>query len=415
MLHRLRRGFASGATKSSSLYDILKVPRTSSADDIKKAYKKAALEHHPDRGGNVDTFKEISSAYSILSDPEKRAVYDQYGDAGMAENGARGGGPSGFDPMDIFSQAFGGSARRSHGGLMRGRDAVYKMELTLDEIATGTQRNIAFTRDVSCKTCGGRGATKIDPCNRCGGSGVVMTKQNIGFLVHMQSACPDCEGQGYKVPRGGLCSPCKGGGIVSEKESFEVRIPKGCPTGHQIRFANKGDHLPGHTAGDVVVQITEKTQTTKRVAPNSPDLCIAHTVSLADSLAGSQIPFKSVGADKRDIPLATTNVVAPGDVWVARGLGLPRFEGTTNGDLYIRFDVKFPKDISQLSPVERDRLMQLLQGKLAGDNDTGVVKLEKIGSSETIKKIQRALESPQEEPRGGRQQHQAHPNECQQQ
>ena len=390
-------------------YDLLKVPKTASEDEIKKAYKAAALEHHPDRGGNPDKFKEVSHAYSVLSDKEKRAMYDQYG----PDDGTRQQQYSRGDPMDIFSSVFGGAARQRHGGLVRGRDATYKLELTLREIATGLTRQIAFKRDVACGTCGGRGATKIDPCKKCGGSGVILTRQNIGFMVQMQVACPDCEGQGYTIPKGSLCSPCKGGGIVSQRETFDVVVPKGCPLDKEFRFAGKADHLPGHSPGDVIVEISLKPDPAmKRLSPRSADLVVQREISLAQALCGFKLDLESVFGEKKSV-FVQKNFVAPGDVWSAPGLGLPRYEGTTMGILYIQFKIKFPTKLEDMNETDREKIMDVFAKKntttLQGD-----VLLEKIHSPEILRNVALALDPPKKQQQQ-QQRQQMDQQQCQQQ
>ena len=450
------RSFSSSAKSSASssstrLYDLLNVSKTSSEDEIKKAYKKAALEHHPDRGGDTDKFKEISNAYSILSDPQKRQVYDQFGEAGLDSAGNNSSGhqhPNGGnfysgqyqDPMDIFSQVFGGSARRrsSNGGVMRGRDAVYNLELGLDEIANGANRTIAYNRDVACKNCGGKGATKIDTCKRCGGSGVVLTRQNIGFLVHMQTACPDCGGEGYTVPRGGHCSPCNSSGVVSQKESFQVEVCPGTHNGHEFRFAGKADQLPGHSAGDVIVRIRTKPHVTwKRLSGNSSDLVMKHEISLTDALEGFDMKINRVG-DKEEIRLVSYpgRVVAPGDVCIASGLGLPRVNGTTRGNLYIKFQVKFPKNVAEMSLKDKERMAKLFSstslGNGGGETTSSLssaaslkecaIVMEPVTVTDTIRRVNEGLDmdGPKADHQSSSKPHeggyrQPHPPECHQQ
>ena len=417
MLSRQKRLFASAA-RAAKYYDLLKVSPSASEEEIKKAYKKAALEHHPDRGGDSDKFKEISHAYSVLSDPSKRQLYDQFGEQGVESGGPAGNYP-GEDPMDIFSQVFGGAARRRPAGPARGRDAVYNLELSLEEIAAGATRSIAYNRDVSCVTCGGRGATKMDSCRRCGGSGVVMTRQNIGFLVHMQTACPDCGGQGFTVPKDGHCKPCKSSGVVSQKEVFEVKVPCGCPTGHQFRFSGKADQLPGHTAGDVIVQVKTKPHSVfQRLAAGSPDLVMKQEVSLADALAGIAVSLTTVA--KRLVTVTGgTNAIGPGDIFVAKDLGLPRFDGSTNGDLFIQFSVKFPQTLAGLSEADRQKILSAISapkqttGKSV-ETATDSVCVTRVNSSETRRKVAEAL-SPKQEQTRQQQFTGANPEQCQQQ
>ena len=439
----LSRRVVSRSFSTSKFYDLLKISKSATDEEIKKAYKKSALEHHPDRGGDSDKFKEISHAYSVLSDPAKRQVYDQFGEQGLDGNMGPGNRPGGYyeDPMDIFSQVFGGAARRngSRGGMMRGRDAVYKLELTLEEIAKGTNRTIAYNRDVACASCSGRGATKIDTCKRCGGSGVVLSRQNIGFMVHMQTPCPDCGGEGYKVPRDGHCKPCKGGGIVQQKEVFSVSIPAGCPIDHQFKFLGKADQLPGHTAGDVIVQVKTKQHSVfTRMWDRSPDLVMKKEISLADALAGTSFEIESLTGEKVTVSQGS-NVVAPGDVWVARGLGLLRFEGTTKGDLFVQFTVKFPGDLSELSSDDKEKLSRIFSGEPAKnkgclsklfeqvttnaeeeivDSKSAHI-LEKINNNEIKQQINSLFEAPKESSRQRTQQQfyqqGVDPQQCQQQ
>lgn len=434
---RIFRGFSSSAKSASTtrLYELLNVAKNSTEEEIKKAYKKAALEHHPDRGGDSDKFKEISNAYSILSDPQKRQIYDQFGEAGLEQGPSASGGTnpysSGFhDPMDIFSQVFGGSARRrqsASGGLMRGRDAVYNLEVSLDEIAVGTNRTIAYNRDVACKNCGGKGATKIDTCKRCGGSGVVLTRQNIGFLVHMQTACPDCGGEGYTVPKDGHCSPCHASGVVSQKESFQVSIVPGTANGHEFKFVGKADQLPGHVAGDVIVRVrTKPNDKWKRLSSSSPDLVMKHQVSLAEALGGFELNLARIG-DKAESRLVSVpgRVVAPGDVYIASGLGLPRVNGTTRGNLYIKFDVVFPKNIEAINEVEKQKLASIFDPKkCSSDTNSPATNtasaIEPVTAKDTIRRVNQVLEDDTSEA-GGKTDNRRktesshHPAECQQQ
>jgi DnaJ family protein A protein 2 len=431
---RICRGFSSSAKSASTtrLYELLNVTKNSSDEEIKKAYKKAALEHHPDRGGDSDKFKEISNAYTILSDPQKRQVYDQFGEAGVDQGGPGnpyGGGSTGgyHDPMDIFSQVFGGSARRrqsASGGLMRGRDAVYNLEVSLDEIANGTNRTIAYNRDVACKNCGGKGATKIDTCKRCGGSGVVLTRQNIGFLVHMQTACPDCGGQGYTVPKDGHCSPCHSSGVVSQKESFQVTVSPGTANGHEFKFSGKADQLPGHTAGDVIVRVrTRANDKWKRLSSASPDLVMKHQVSLAEALGGFELSLARIG-DKAESRLVSVpgRVVAPGDVYIAAGLGLPRVNGTTRGNLYIKFDVVFPKNIDGINEIEKRKLASIFDPKNRSNGspvEGGAASvIEPVTVKDAIRRVNEVFEEDTTDESANsnrRRETTHHPAECQQQ
>jgi DnaJ family protein A protein 2 len=252
-------------------------------------------------------------------------------------------------------------------------------------------------------------------------------------MVHMQTMCPECNGEGFKVPKNGHCKPCSGSGVVRQKEVFNVTIPKGCPEGHQVRFQGKADQLPGHTAGDVVVEVRLKSHPSYvRLSHGiSPDLAVKKEVSLADALAGSRMDLKLVSGETVSVSVDSRKIVGPQDIYVARGLGLPRYDGSTNGDLYVLFSVKFPSKLEEISSDDRERILKALGSESSAacsvlsslfkdssveqaSEKTKTVVLEKLASKEKTRQVLEAF-APPEPKRGPQFNTTAHQEQCHQQ
>jgi molecular chaperone DnaJ len=247
-------------------YEILGVSRDASADEIKKAYRKLAVKFHPDKNPGDHTaeekFKELGEAYEALSDADKRAAYDRYGHAAFSNGGGRPGG--GFhDPMDMFSQVFGGAfgggfeeffggggARRKSSGKQRGSDLRYDLEISLEEAARGVEKELEIERYMPCETCdskGTKGSGGVKTCQTCGGRGVVSRQSGI-FI--QQTTCPECRGAGETISD--PCKACKGEGRVQKESRIKLRIPAGVDTGTRLRSTSNGDAgVRGGPAGDL--------------------------------------------------------------------------------------------------------------------------------------------------------------------
>lgn len=345
---------------SSKFYSLLDVGREASESDVKAAYKKQAMKHHPDRGGDETKFKEISRAYEVLSNPEKKQIYDTYGEEGL-EGMEKGGGPGAgtMSPDDIFSSIFGFNV----GGQRRGKpvtpDTSYELQLSLEELYNGATRSIIFNREVLCKPCGGLGGHDTQPCAPCNGTGQRVTMHQMGMFVQQsQSTCSSCRGMGYKVPRGKTCSSCKGSRTVKEKKTFTVDVDKGSTDGAEFRFKGQADEALGHDTGDVVIVLREKVHKTFQRTGDS--LLIKKKISLSEALTGFEfsVPFLDGG----DVVVRSEpgQVVRPGDILVVQGRGMPRPHGQRPGDLFLILDVEFPQAPQQHE--DRQKLADLLGG-----------------------------------------------------
>lgn len=276
------------AADTTAFYSALEVDKNASAAEIKKAYRKLAIKHHPDKGGDPETFKSITKAYEVLSDAEKRRVYDQYGEEGLE------GGGGGDDPSDIFNMVFGGG--RGGGGRgqgkKKGKDVVHTMDVTLAQLYTGHTKKLAINRTVVDKDVG------ISECAACKGQGVTVQVMRMGNMIQqVQQQCSQCQGQGksYKTKK--------------EKEILEVYIERGSPDTHKVVFYNKADEQPGYEAGDLHFVVQEKEHPEFR--REKADLFIRRSVTLLEALTGAT--FNVTHLDGRELVIKTQpgEVIAP--------------------------------------------------------------------------------------------------------
>ena len=338
-------------------YEALGVPKNASDDDIKKAYRKMAMKHHPDRNqgdsGKVseDKFKEAKEAYEMLSDPQKRAAYDQYGHAGVDPNMRGGPGAEGFNGGfaeafgDIFGDMFnqGGGARRGAGGrqMYRGGDLSYAMEVTLEEAFKGKDAQIRIPAWENCDTCTGTGAkpgTSVKTCSTCNGAGSVQMRQ--GFFS-VQQTCPHCRGTGKIIPE--PCTSCHGQGKVKRHKTLEVKIPAGIDSGMRIRSTGNGEPgVNGGPPGDLYIEI--------RIKPHDiferdgDDLHCQVPVSFITAALGGEIEVPTLaGKAAIDIPEGTQ----AGKQFRLRGKGIKGVRASYPGDLYCHIVVETPVKLTE--------------------------------------------------------------------
>ncbi|CAN6477969.1 unnamed protein product [Victoria cruziana] len=239
-------GRAPKKSDNTRYYEVLGVPKSASQDELKKAYRKAAIKNHPDKGGDPEKFKELAQAYEVLSDPEKREIYDQYGEDALKE-GMGGGGPS-HNPFDIFESFFGGGFG---GGSSRGRrqkrgeDVVHTLKVSLEDLYNGTSKKLSLSRNVLCPKCKGKGSKSgaSGRCSGCQGSGMKVSIRQLGpgMIQQMQHVCPECRGSGEVISDKDRCGQCKGEKVVQEKKVLEVHVDKGMQHGQKIVFQGEAD------------------------------------------------------------------------------------------------------------------------------------------------------------------------------
>jgi molecular chaperone DnaJ len=325
-------------------YEVLGVARGASEDELKKAYRRLAMKYHPDRNpGNGETeekFKEANEAYEVLSDPQKRQIYDQYGHEGLSRTGGGGRGGSdfgaGFSDIfgDMFSDIFGGGGGR--GGPRRGADLRYKLEISLEEAFRGVERTIHIPRFDDCGDCKGTGSAsgvKPQTCPTCHGSGQVRIQQ--GFFTLAQT-CPHCRGRGTVITD--PCGTCRGAGKVRTEQTLQVKVPAGVDTGDRIR--RTGDGEPGDRGappGDLYIQIDVKPHSI--FERDSTDLYCTVPISVVTAALGGELDVPTLdGKASLKIPEATQS----GRTFRLRGKGMPSLRGGAAGDLLCTVAVETP-------------------------------------------------------------------------
>ena len=337
-------------------YEILGVPKNASDEEIKKAYRKLAMKHHPDRNQGDATaaaevkFKEAKEAYEMLSDPQKRATYDQYGHAGVDPNMRGGpGGAEGFGGFgeafgDIFGDVFGGGRGRGQGGgrqVYRGSDLSYAMEVTLEEAANGKDAQIRIPSWDECDTCHGTGAkagTKPITCTTCHGAGAVQMRQ--GFFS-VQQTCPQCQGKGKIIPD--PCTACHGQGKIKKQKTLEVKIPAGIDDGMRIRSTGNGEPgTNGGPAGDLYIEIRLKKHDI--FERDGDDLHCQIPLSFTTAALGGEIEVPTLaGKAAIDIPEGTQ----AGKQFRLRGKGIKGVRSSYPGDLYCHVSVETPVKLTE--------------------------------------------------------------------
>jgi molecular chaperone DnaJ len=355
-------------------YEILGVSKNASADEIKKAYRKVAMQYHPDRNpGNKDAeekFKEAAEAYEVLSDVDKRAKYDRYGHAAFAPGSGGFSGSANVNMEDIFSQFgdifgddifgsfFGGGGRRGGGGGRghgsRGSNLRIKLKLNYEEMSKGVTKNIKVKKYVGCATCNGSGAKdkgSIQTCSTCGGSGQVR-KVTSTFLGQMQtvSTCPTCNGEGSIVTN--KCTVCKGEGRVYGEETVNINIPAGVQEGMQLSLSGKGNAGErGGTPGDLIVLIEEEAH--KELQRDGLNVAYELHISFPDAVFGTQVEVPTIdGRAKIKIPPGTQS----GKIFRLKGKGFPEVNGYGRGDQLIHVNVWTPQNVTN---EEKEMLNQM--------------------------------------------------------
>jgi len=356
-------------------YEILEVSREETAEGIKKSYRRLAVKYHPDKNPGdkqaEEQFKELGEAYEVLSDPQKRAAYDQHGHAAFdPRQRARSGGGGFHDPFDIFRDVFGGAGGGSifenlfGGGQdptapQRGEDLRYDLQITLEEAARGCEKEISVTKLDACDACQGSGAeagSKLKTCGTCGGRGQVLTSRGIFSIAQ---TCPHCKGQGRILEK--PCRTCHGDGKRSKASKIKLRIPAGVEAGSRLRSSGNGEAgFRGGPAGDLYVFLQVKEH--EIFSREGDDLLCEVPVSFVQATLGAEIEVPTLeGRATIKIPTGTQ----PGTVLRLKGRGVKNLQGYGQGDLHVRIQVEVP---THLNAEQRQKLTEfaaLCDGKEA--------------------------------------------------
>jgi len=347
-------------------YEVLGVARNASGDDLKKAYRRCAMKHHPDRNhGDTTTeaaFKEGKEAYEVLSDASKRRAYDQHGHAAFEHGmGGRGGGGNPADMGDIFGDIFGNIFGGGGGGgggraARRGADVGYVMELSLEEAVGGVEKQIEIPTLDECDTCNGSGSSdgKVETCKTCSGHGQVRFQRGI---FSMQQACPHCGGRGQSVSN--ACGDCRGQGRVERTKTLQVKIPSGVDNGDRIRLTGEGEAGPaGSPPGDLYVDVRVREHDIFQ--RDGDDLHCEVPIRISQAALGDTIRVPTLGGEvELRIPVETQS----GKMFRLRDKGVKSVRSRASGDLYCRVVVETPVNLT----LEQRELLEKFELTFAGE------------------------------------------------
>ncbi len=346
------------ASQKRDYYEVLGVSKSASSDEIKKAYRTMAKKYHPDLNKEPDAaekFKEVQEAYEVLNDPQKKSIYDQYGFAGLDQNGGAGGfdfnGGNFSDLNDIFSSFFGDSfGRRSSSSYnsnspRKGQDRYMELYIDFMDSIKGLTKTINLDVEEQCSECLGSGARSRDDikiCTTCSGRGrVVRQRQTMFGMMQSEEICPDCQGTGKKIAK--VCPKCRGKGFTKKKIEVEVNIPAGIQSGQQLRIAGKGDRgFNGGPNGDLYIEII--VNSSSLFVRDGNDILVTVPISVMDATLGCSIDVPTVYGDvELTIPAGTQ----PGQKFRMRAKGVKDIRGNGYGDQYVVVDVKIPTSLNR--------------------------------------------------------------------
>ncbi|CAL1716723.1 unnamed protein product [Somion occarium] len=324
-------------------YKVLDLARSASDKDIRAAYKRLSRKYHPDRNkdeGAEEKFVDIARAYEVLSDSTKRQIYDRHGEEGLKAH--ESGQPAHTNPFDIFQSFFGARGQQAR----KGPTSLSEIEVSLADIYTGASIDFMIKKRILCDHCRGSGAASSDDihsCPSCGGAGVKIVRQQIfpGMFSQSQVSCNECGGRGKIIKK--VCPHCQGSKVLDHTQHYTLEVPKGMPEGHEIVFEGEGDESPDWEAGDVVLRARSRKEKGGWRRKES-GLYWKETIGVADALLGFERNLTHL--DGHTVQLKRTGVTQPGYIQVIKGEGMPKFEQTGFGDLYVEYNVVLPTSLS---------------------------------------------------------------------
>lgn len=370
---------SNGAPEDVDLYEILGMSKSATASEIKKAYHKAALQHHPDkvaedkREESELKFKQVQQAYDILKDEEKRHLYDTHGMA--AFDPSRGGMGPGPDLDDLLAQMFNGAMPGGMGGMggmggggpgrsRKGLDEEQRYQVTLEELYKGKTVKFASTKNIICSHCKGTGAkekAKSETCSRCKGNGITVGLRQVGpgLVTQERTVCDTCSGSGKIFKEKDKCKKCKGKRTTSEKKVLEIYIPRGAREGERITLEGEADQVPDQVPGDIVFTLVEEDHETFQRAGD--DLSAELSVTLAEALTGfSRVVLKHLDGRGIHMDHPQGKILQPGQILKVPGEGMPLKKSDAKGDLYLVVKVDFPENGWTEDPSTFETLKKIL-------------------------------------------------------
>jgi len=388
-------------------YEVLGIQKTATPEEIRRAYKMLARQYHPDHnpGASEEKFKEITEAYEVLTDNEKKEIYDKYGEEGLKEGipGMHGGGGI-FDMFDMLRG--GGMPRGGQRGPVKSETVRQPIVATLEELYSGAVRKIRVTRTRICKGCQGLGASKkeaVKKCKTCDGKGVVNRVVQLapGFISQSRGPCTDCGGVGEQVDKKFTCKECEGKKVVSEKKTLDVHIDPGMKNGQKIVFEGEADERPGVQAGDIVFVIQEKPHQTFQRDGNN--LVMQKKINLAEALTGLEFTINHLDGRVLIVKNKIGEVIKPGQIKQIDNEGMPTYKSPfEKGHMFVKFEVEFPKTIPENLSQQLMKILPPKQsiGKMEGEVQEVELR-EPVFTNQNEHSHRNAYDSDDEEESGG--------------
>jgi DnaJ-class molecular chaperone len=364
------------------LYNILNINKNASDSEIKKSYHKLALKYHPDKGGDAEKFKEITLANEILSNTEKRKIYDSYGEDGLK--------PGFQNPNNMFNNFFNQYKKKS----IKGKDLVHILELSLEEIYTGITKKMAVTRNILCPDCLGIGCMNKNDviiCNGCKGNKVKLYTTQIapGIVQQFHSICNICNGIGCSIPNKYKCNKCNGKTTIKERKVMDIKIESGIKNNENIIFYGQADECNGYETGNVIFVINEKKHTLFQ--RNGDHLLITREINLSESLCGFKFKIKYLNG--KDIYIESSDIVIkPNEFKTVLGFGMSKYKSNGVGNLVILFKIKFPLEISKNKKKGLINLFNYKNDKIQEEDTLKLNNINKVDFGEHVDKMRYTTE-----------------------